>query len=794
MREACRAGAARAIVALLLLEVTIDYIAPRNERRECGILKFMRRSSCAWALCIIGLLGIPRSSAGQSAFDIKTIDPHTFRAMAVRVSEGQQPKIDGKLTDEAWALAPAQGNFVQREPSFGEPSTERTEFRILYDDKTLYVGVWVFDSFPEGIMASELKRDAGLNKGDQLKINFDTFHDHRNTFYFSTNPLGAYKDAQNVENGRTINYDWNAVWDNKTSIDDQGWYVEIAIPLSQLRFKTTIGEAIWGLNVCRILFRKNEESYWVPFPREWGASGFARPSNAGILAGLSDLKARRRLEFVPFLLPTAARDYVGGSETETDAKYGGDLKVGLTNDLTADLTYHTDFAQVEADQEVVNLTRFSLFFPEKRQFFTESAGIFDFGKAVAGLGGDAAANDPGLLALFYSRRIGLVDGQQVPIIGGGRVTGRLGPFAVGALNISTEEETLGARQLDNANFTAIRVKRNVLAKSSIGALILNSHSGISDYNRAIGLDSSLVLGQYVTVTGIAAKTFSPEQPAEGTMAGVVDVAWKSDRFSYGAQYQDIGADFNAEMGYIPRLDIRAGKVKAGWTPRPTWGGIRQFTFNGSTDYFENHAGRVDSKTQELEARLQRHDTTSARITVTREFDNLSVPFSTAGTMLPVGPYTWTTTSTSLSSDRTKRVYGTLGADLGGYYSGDRQSIKANLTIQLGKTLTFEPNYTHNRVQLPGRLDYSSNVLNFRVSHSYSPDFYLKAFVQYNDDRKTASFNFLWWYHYKPGSDLYLVYNQGWDIDLPLTSRDIPTMSHRVHSRSLAIKMTYWLAR
>lgn len=773
----------------------------------------MPRIPAACVICVICVICGPRWSFAQSAFDIKTVDPETFRAIAFRLSEGQAPRVDGKLTDEAWALAPAQGNFLQREPSYGQPSTEKTEFRVLYDDNTLYIGVWVWDSFPEGIMGSELKRDAGLNKGDQIKINLDTFHDHRNAFYFSTNPLGAYKDANTVENGRTINYDWNAVWDNRTSIDDKGWYIEIAIPLSQLRFKTTIGEAVWGMNVCRILFRNNEESYWVPFPREWGPSGFARVSNAGVLGGLKDLKAKRRLEFVPFVLPTAARDYVGRSDADVDAKYGGDLKVGLTNDLTADLTYHTDFAQVEADQEVVNLTRFSLFFPEKRQFFTESAGIFDFGKTVAGLGGDAAANDPGLLALFYSRRIGLVDGQQVPIIGGGRVTGRVGPYALGALNTSTEEETLGARQLDHANFTAIRVKRNVLAKSSVGALLLNSHNGVSAYNRSVGLDTSLVLGQHVTITGIFAKTFSPEPATSGsdvapgsstaeasakagsqTTAGVVDFLWKNDQFNYGAQYQDVGEDFNAEMGYIPRLDIRAGKVKAGWTPRPRWRGVRQLNVSGSMDYFENHAGRVDSRTQEVEARLQRQDTSSGRVSVTREYDNLRVPFSTAGTSLPVGPYSWTTASASYSSDRTKRVYGSLGGDAGGYYNGNRQTARVNLTLQLGKTLLFEPNYTYNRVRLPGRPDYSSNVLNFRVSHSYSPDFYLKGFVQYNDDRKTASFNFLWWYHYKPGSDLYVVYNQGWDIDLPLPSREAPTTSARVRSRSLAIKMTYWLAR
>jgi len=745
------------------------------------------------AICVICA-----ADAAWAQSELKTIDPHTFRALAFKLAEGQQPRIDGVLTDDAWALAPVQGNFVQREPDYGQPSSEKTEFRVLYDDQTLYLGVWVWDSDAAGILASEMKRDAGLNKGDQLKITIDTFHDHRNAFYFSTNPLGAYKDANTVENGRTINYDWNAVWDNKTSIDDKGWYIEIAIPLSQLRFKTEIGESLWGLNLCRILFRKNEESYWVPFPREWGASGFARVSNAGVLAGLKDLKSRRRMEFVPFLLPTASRDYVAHTEAAADAKFGGDFKVGLTNDLIADFTYHTDFAQVEADQEVVNLTRFSLFFPEKRQFFTEGAGIFDFGKAVAGLGGEAAANDPGLLALFYSRRIGLVDGQQVPIIGGGRVTGRLGQYAVGVLNITTEEETLSTRQVENANFTALRVKRNVLAKSSVGALVLNSANGISDYNRALGFDAGLVLGRYVTVTSLFAKTFSPAEAsakADGsTSAGVVDFLWKNDKFNYGAQYQDIGEQFNAEMGYIPRLDIRAGKMKGGWTPRPRWKGVRQLIVNGAMDYFENHDGRVESRSQELSANMQRQDTSGLSISTTREYDNLSAPFTTAGTSLPVGAYSWTTASASYSSNRTKRIYGSIGGDAGGYYNGDRQAVRLNMTIQVAKTLLFEPNYTHNRVQLPGRADYASNVLNFRVSHSFSPDFYLKGFIQYNDARKTASFNFLWWYHYKPGSDLYVVYNQGLDIDLPLSSRTMPENSSRVHSRSLAVKMTYWLAR
>jgi hypothetical protein len=272
----------------------------------------------------------------------------------------------------------------------------------------------------------------------------------------------------------------------------------------------------------------------------------------------------------------------------------------------------------------------------------------------------------------------------------------------------------------------------------------------------------------------------------------VDFAWKSDLFTYGAQYQDIGEKFNAEMGYIPRTDIRAGKVKAGWTPRPRWKGVRQLLFNTTADYFEDHAGRTESRSQVLDVMLEQQNESTTEFILTRAYDNPTVPFATAGTVIPAGNYAWQTARLVYSSDGTKSNFATLSGDWGGYYNGTRQALTASITFHLGKTLLFEPNITRNRAQLPGRPLYTSNVVNFRVSHSFSPDFYLKGFVQYNDDRKSASFNFLWWYHYRPGSDLYLVYNQGWDIALPLTSTQLTTS--RVHGRSLALKMTYWLAR
>ena len=730
----------------------------------------------------------PRAE-GPIVTDIKKIDPETFHAIALRIPEGLTPKIDGRLDDAVWAQAPVQGNFVQREPRFGWASTERTEFRILYDDKTLYFGVWAYDREPQLITASEMKRDSMLRKGDQVKFTIDTFHDHRNAFYFSTNPLGALKDANSVEEGRTVNYDWNAVWQCRTSRDDKGWYIEIAIPLSQLRFKGGPGDTVWGLNVCRIIIRKNEETYWVPFPREWQSTGFARMSHAGVLLGLKDVQPRRRMEVVPYVAPRASRDYTTGSSGEVDTGYGFDARLGLTSTINADVTYKTDFAQVEADQEVVNLTRFSLFFPEKRPFFTEGAGVFDYGKTNAGGGTDGG---PGLLSIYYSRRIGLYDGQEVPLLAGGRLTGRAGAYTIGAMNIETDAASLrpgnGALEVPRANYSVMRVRRGVLAKSSIGAIFLNRQGGAGpEYNRTAGVDALFTLGSHLDLGALAARTFTPGV-AGGDWAGAFDFGWKSDRFDYSATYLDVGERFNAEMGFIPRTDVRNSKGRVAWTPRPKWKGVRQLTVAGSVNYYENHDGRVDSRNDALDFSISRQDSSSIHVGYDRDYDYLPYNWSTGAGVVPIGGYTWDTFNASCSSNQSKRVYGNVSYDTGGYYSGDKQTVKAGLSFLPLETLLVENSYTRNLITLPARPTYVTNTLSTRVSYSFSPDLFLKTYIQYNDASRTASLNILFWYIYRPGSDFYIVYDQGWDTDLP-GPRDV-----RTRAKSLAIKMTYWLSR
>ncbi len=720
---------------------------------------------------------------GPIITDITKIDHETFVAIAGRLPAGRAPKIDGRLDDEEWQLAPAQGRFIQREPQFGWAATERTEFRILYDDRTLYFGVWAYDDEPNGIIASEMKRDSQLRKGDQIKIAIDTFHDHRNAFVFSTNPLGALKDAQSVEEGRTVNYDWNAVWENKTSIDGKGWYVEIAIPLTQLRFAGGPGDTVWGLNVCRVVLRKNEESYWVPFPRAWQPSGFMRMSAAGVIHGLENLTPRRRLEVLPYVAPTVSRDFDAGTPTKTVRNVGGDMKIGLSQSFNADLTYRTDFAQVEADQEVVNLSRFSLFFPEKRQFFTEGAGVFDYGQSSGPMGG------PGLLTLFYSRRIGLREGQEVPILAGARVTGRSGHTTVGAMNIETDRATITSNgaPIARANYTVARVKRDIFARSSVGALVLHRTGGGQLNNSTAGVDGVFTFGKHLDIMTVAARTFTPG--ASGRDWAVATRAkWTSDRFDAAAGYLDVAEQFNAEMGFIPRKDIRNITSQAAWTPRPKWKGVRQLRFNIDTSYFENHAGRKQSTGTGYDITLTQQNSANATLTFDTHYDYLSEDWSTSGGRIAAGGYSWRNVLLRYSSDQSRRAYASVTADAGGYYNGDKQSYRAEFSFLPLETLLVESFYTRNRVVLPVSGAYATNVLSTRVSYSFSPALFVKSYLQYNDATRTASANVLLWYIYRPGSDLYLVYNQGWETDAPGPE------SLRTRGRSLAVKFTYWLSR
>ncbi len=435
------------------------------------------------------------------------------------------PRIDGRLDDLVWHQAPTMADFFQREPVEGAQPTEQTQVRILFDDDHLYFALRCFDSQADRLVANQMRRDADLNENDNIQIILDPYNDRRGGFYFSTNPLGARQDLLLADEGRTRNQAWDSVWQSRTSIDSLGWSAEVAIPFDQVRYPDS-DQAVWGINIGRAIRRKNEEVFLVPPPQSYGLRGRYRTSRLAVLTGLGQLQSRPPLAVVPFLLSGTRRDFTADGSTEYDLDPGLDFKYGLTPSLTLDLSYRTDFAQVEADQEQINLTRFSLFFPEKRDFFLEGAGIFALGERVERQ--DLGGRPPTLL--FYSRRIGIEEEHNLPVLAGGKLTGRAGPYQIGALRMTTqamtfvdeEEEdrfvtadgnlldedqvetsgqaivdTLRLNLLDTlrvaqTDFTVLRLKRDMLGRSNLGFIAIDKQPGSgADYNRTAGVDFTL---------------------------------------------------------------------------------------------------------------------------------------------------------------------------------------------------------------------------------------------------------------------------------------------------------------
>src|SRR5881628_2438994 len=460
------------------------------------------------------------------------------------------PVIDGRLTDPAWLEATPVTGFVQRELHEGAPVTERTEVRIVTDGQALYVGAWLYDSDPAGIVAGEQVRDGDIAKSDYFGVLLDTYHDRQNGFVFTTTPAGIEYDAQVVNEGEGggiqlpgqpramagslggFNLNWDGTWTVATSVDSGGWYAEFRIPFTTLRHGA--GERqTWGLNLVRSIRRKNEEAFWSFIPRQFS---LMKVSRAGTLEGVQ-VPSRRVWTVTPYALTGVERNYTIAAEARRRGEIGGEVKYGVTPSLTLDLTYNTDFAQVEVDEQRTNLTRFPLFFPEKRPFFLENAGIF-------------SAGTPQAVDLFFTRRIGIdTFGQPVPILGGGRLTGRVGDFTVGALQIFTERAGLQAPM----SYSVVRLQRELAARSRIGVIgvqrVRTAQPG--DWNRVFGLDGRIGIRDAWTIDwwGAASATPGPDSDAAAYSARL---SYETGSWSNLARFIQVGSDFDPEVGFLNR--------------------------------------------------------------------------------------------------------------------------------------------------------------------------------------------------------------------------------------------------
>jgi hypothetical protein len=690
---------------------------------------------------------------------------------AIRLS--QPIRLDGVLDEPFYAETPSISDFIQSLPVAGGEPTERTEAWIAFDDSDIYVSARVWDSAPErDWVANEMRRDTNqLRQNDTFGVMFDTFYDRRNGVMFYTNPLGALAEFQ-ITNEGNPNTDWNPVWDVRTGRFDGGWTVEMQIPFKSLRYRPGT-EQVWGLQIRRAIRRHNEWIHLTSLPLSaagGGAQGVFRVSRAGTLVGIEAPPASRVVEVKPYGIAglTTNMNVSPAIENDADADAGLDVKVGITENLTADFTYNTDFAQVEVDEQQVNLTRFSLQFPEKREFFLEGRGIFSVAASPSGGGGGGGFGGGGIVpTLFFSRRIGLQGGTPVPILGGGRVTGKVGAFDVGALNIWTDDlSSVGAR---STNFTVLRLRRDIFARSSIGVLVENrSRSLVSTGdNQAYAVDGSFSFLEDVNVVGFYATTRTDGLTGSDD-SYQANGSYNGDLVGGGIGHLFVGEDFNPEIGFVRRLGFRQTQANVRYSPRPAsidW--IRQLRLQASVDYLENHPGGF-VETREWSGTFQAEMENSDRFSVdfTETYENLISVFNIAsGVAIPVGRYSFRDVQVGYSFGLQRPYSGNLSVRYGSFYDGTRTSVGfQQARIEVLPQLSLEPGISLNWVDLDGG-HFTQHVASTRVSYSFSPRLFLSGLVQYGSAADAVSANLRLRWEWAPGSELFLVYTEERDTDV-----------------------------
>lgn len=667
--------------------------------------------------------------------------------------------LDGKLDEAVWASADSIYIFRQREPMSGAAASERTVVRVARDDDALYIAVRAWDSRPAAIRATQLRRDADLGSDDNVTILIDSFHDRRSGFLFRTNPNGAMWDSQLSGSGDD-NDDWNGIWDVATSRDGGGWTAEFRIPFRTLRFRAG-GTPSFGFNVRRFIRRANEEDLWRSYGR---AEGLRQLQNEGVLEGLEGLTREMGIAFLPYALAQAeaSEHDLDGARTERSrltGKVGLDAKLAVSPTLTADVTVNTDFAQVEVDRQVVNLTRFPTFFPEKREFFLESSGIFDLGSRRQA-------------QLFYSRRIGLKSGEPVPILAGARIYGKVGPWTLGALDVRTGDG-------DDANNAVLRVKHDLLERSTIGALLTQrSGPGVDGAERAAGVDMNfplVVRGRNVEPSFWIAGTSIPQ--VKGTpLAWYASVDYPNDLVDARVSLRRVGAGFSPTLGFVSRTGIQttSGHVTFGPRPSSPFLGVRQFDLEVPFPNWEITAredgslGRVaDWESARFEWRPLGAEFESGdrfEVNVSRHMDAPADSFDIFGDVIvPAGSYWWTRGELQLSTSEGRSLSGFGRFSWGGFYDGRRTGLDLSLDWRGSGNISVGLDYSRDDVHFPAG-SFSAVETSGKIEYDFSTRMSLQSLVQYNNDSDRVDFNLR--FHWIPviGDDIYVVWNSGYTTD------------------------------
>ena len=696
-------------------------------------------------------LELPRSAEPEARPPNPEAIPRP-NTVAVRTSE--RLLVDGRLDEPSWRTAELLSGFLQSQPRAGAPASERTVVRVLYDSAYIYVGAICYDSDPRKIFSAGFDQDFDTQNSDVFGISLDTYLDRRNAFMFATNPSGALFDAQAFDDSRLVNRAWEGVVRVKTAVHDSGWTAEFAIPLTTLRFQSSPGDQSWGINFLRRVRRRNEEAYWAPMHRYHRIHTM---SLAGTIQGLTGLRQGRNLSLKPFALASkGAGELRPPDQHGTSADGGVDVKWGVSSRMTMDLTYRTDFSQVEVDEEQVNLTRFSTFFPEKRDFFMENAGVFAFGDVS--IQNYRLGSSPRDFSLFYSRRIGLLaSGQPAPMFGGGRLTGTVGPLDLGLINMQTRADSGAAAE----NFGVARVKTDV-GPARMGAIFINRETtGPSSpgFSRSYGADLSLRLFDHLLVNAYGGAT-DQEAATGDNKVGNVLLAWRDRTLNLSGFIKHVGEGFDPGVGFIRRRGVRQTYATLGAHPQPRFASLQELNPFVEGNFITDLDGVLE--TRELSAGLEAEFLTGAQADVGLRdtYERLTDPFRVPGSAATVQPgeYRFRDASAGFQSDQGRPF--SLGArgSYGSFYDGTKRSARANARWRPNHHFSLDASAERNDVRLPSAA-FNADVFRARFRYAHTTRFFASALVQYSTAVDEVSVNLRLNYIHAPLSDLFFVYTE-----------------------------------
>ncbi|MGE0450434.1 MAG: DUF5916 domain-containing protein [Vicinamibacterales bacterium] len=710
-------------------------------------------------------------------------------AVTVRATRiGEAVVLDGELKESIYSTAPYIDGFLQQEPKQGQPGSERTEVWLLYDDRNIYVSGRLFDSEPEREVVTEMRRDGqGNNDNESFGVIFDTFLDHRNGFLFQISLAGGLWDSY-VTDERDNNRDWNTVWNARTHRNPEGWTFEMSIPFKSLRYPP--GESqTWGVNLKRVVRWKNEVQYLTQIPAALGRRGFNKVSSGATLVGLEAPNVHRVFEIKPYAISGFTTQSPADAARSTDGRGDGgfDVKVGLTKGVTADVTYNTDFAQVEQDEQQANLTRFSVQFPEKREFFLEGSGIFAFGGvqlSQRGGGGGGSFNNPipnDVPVMFFSRNIGLVSGTPVPIDVGGRVTGKAGRFSIGLIDIRTASQpSVG---VDATNFGVVRVKRDIMRRSAVGVMYTdrslssfgNGAGRLAGVDGVFGFYDNLMFNTYFAVSE------NPGSSGRNTSYRT-QMDYNADR--YGLQIERLAVDqnFAPDIGFMRRSAFTRNSAYARFSPRPNRPWLRKYYLEGNYDYTTDPFGALQSRNAQFAYRAEFQTGDNFYVELADIYESLPNPFEIAtGVTIPVGGYSFTEVRTSYFFAPQRPISTNLIFELGQFYGGRRTSLTINRTrLQFGPQMTVEPSLVINAVRMPYG-DFTSKLVGSRITYTMTPRQSISGLVQFNSANSTVNTNIRYRWEYTPGSDFFVVLTDNRDT--------MPRGFPQLRDRSLIVKYT-----